>query len=425
MENNKYPKITIITVSYNAVSTLEETILSVTNQTYSNIEYIVIDGDSSDGTVEIIKKYQSKIAYWISEPDRGIYDAMNKGIDVASGDWILFLNCGDLLYTPSTIEQVFNQNYSVNLVYGNAVAVKDDGMEFLLRSDHGITDMWRGPCFRHGALFTKTSILKESKFELSEELKIAADFDFIYKCYKEGYSFQKVDIIIISFLEEGVSSNPYTHIQDCIYILKKYGDWNVTSKLYYLKKYIRTSLRGSFFYKIFLFIKLFINYIGNYFVNKIPVYSIRHFYYKKLLRIKLGKGSSIHLNCFLYGNNIEIKNNSTINRGCFLDGRGRIIIGNNVSISPSVFIVTDDHLVNSKNFAGRSRFVYIDDYVWVGIKATILPGVRVGEGAVIAAGSVVTKDVDPYTIVGGMPAKKLGERTRDLKYNPSWMPFFD
>lgn len=93
----KNPKISIITASYNAVSTIEKTILSIINQTYPNIEYIIIDGGSTDGTVDIIKKYEDKIAYWISEPDKGIYDAWNKGLNVAHGDWIEFIGADDFL----------------------------------------------------------------------------------------------------------------------------------------------------------------------------------------------------------------------------------------------------------------------------------------------------------------------------------------
>ena len=93
--------ISVVTVSYNAVSTIEQTILSVINQTYPHIEYIIIDGGSTDGTVDVIKKYADKITYWVSEPDKGIYDAMNKGLRRVRGDWCVFMNSGDILYNLS------------------------------------------------------------------------------------------------------------------------------------------------------------------------------------------------------------------------------------------------------------------------------------------------------------------------------------
>lgn len=88
-------KVTVVTVSYNADKVIEPTIKSVVNQTYPNLEYVIIDGSSTDNTLNIIKKYSNKISAWYSEPDRGIYDGMNKGLDVATGDWIIFMNAGD------------------------------------------------------------------------------------------------------------------------------------------------------------------------------------------------------------------------------------------------------------------------------------------------------------------------------------------
>jgi glycosyltransferase involved in cell wall biosynthesis len=89
------PKISVITICYNAVDLIEKTILSVLHQSYDNIEYIIIDGNSTDGTVDIIQKYANQLAYWISEPDGGIFDAMNKGLDHATGEWVNFMNAGD------------------------------------------------------------------------------------------------------------------------------------------------------------------------------------------------------------------------------------------------------------------------------------------------------------------------------------------
>ena len=124
------PLITIVTVSFNAVTTIEKTILSVINQTYSNIEYIIIDGGSTDGTVEIIKKYENKISKWISEPDRGIYDAMNKGIKLAIGKWINFMNAGDCFTNNSVLENIFINDSipsDCTFIYSDYYAERKDG----------------------------------------------------------------------------------------------------------------------------------------------------------------------------------------------------------------------------------------------------------------------------------------------------------
>lgn len=114
-------KITVITVVYNGIDYIEDTILSVINQDYSNIEYIIIDGKSDDGTMDIVEKYATKISYWVSESDNGIYDAMNKGIKVATGDWIIFMNCGDYFFSSDIITQVFSQMLiGIDVVYGGA-----------------------------------------------------------------------------------------------------------------------------------------------------------------------------------------------------------------------------------------------------------------------------------------------------------------
>ena len=115
-----HPLITVVTVVYNGAATLEQTILSVVNQTYDNVEYIIIDGASTDCTLDIVKKYEDKIDFWQSEPDKGIYDAMNKGIGLATGEYVALLNSGDW-YENNTIETVVNRiikNPMVDIYYG-------------------------------------------------------------------------------------------------------------------------------------------------------------------------------------------------------------------------------------------------------------------------------------------------------------------
>ncbi len=168
-----------------------------------------------------------------------------------------------------------------------------------------------------------------------------------------------------------------------------------------------------------------INYVPNHILNKIPSYTVRHFFYRYAFGIKLGKGSSIHMNTRINRFNIKIGVDTVINRRCYLDGRGGLEIGDNVSISPEVQLITASHDVNSKTFEYVVNPISIQDYAWVGTRSMILPGVILGKGCVIAAGAVVTKNVAPYSIVAGTPAVKIGERNSVLDYHCSWMPPFD
>ena len=144
----------------------------------------------------------------------------------------------------------------------------------------------------------------------------------------------------------------------------------------------------------------------------------------RCLGMKIGRGCDISMGVFFQGpRGIEIGRDCHVNRGCLLDGRGGITIGNSVSISHRVALVSAGHDVHAKSFAYVKDRITLGDYVWIGVHATVLMGVTIGEGAVVAAGAVVTKDVEPYTIVGGVPAQKIGERVHGLDYKcrfPEW-----
>ncbi len=193
------PKVSIVTVVYNDVKHIEGTILSVTRQNYSNIEYIVIDGGSTDGTVDVIKKYDDKIAYWVSEPDKGIYDAMNKGIAVATGEWILFRNCGDHFSSLSDVSKVFNgESYEgVDIIHGKCLHW--DNFSYYVREPDLIfpnCDKKRMFVF-HPTSFIRASLHKSMPFEL--KYKVAEDFNFMYKCYKMGKVFKYVPYVLALF----------------------------------------------------------------------------------------------------------------------------------------------------------------------------------------------------------------------------------
>ncbi len=166
-------------------------------------------------------------------------------------------------------------------------------------------------------------------------------------------------------------------------------------------------------------------YIANHFIAGCPSFRIRHWYYTKIMKYSLGTDSSIHMGTFVTGNHIEIGDNVVINRRVYLDGRIGITLKNNISISPEVYILSMEHDPNNPHFATRGGPVVIDDHVWIGARAVILPGVHIGEGAVVGTCAVVTHDVEPYQIVAGVPARLIGMRAKNIEYRVKYFPWFD
>jgi len=159
-------------------------------------------------------------------------------------------------------------------------------------------------------------------------------------------------------------------------------------------------------------------------IGGIPSHTLRVFLYRHLQKIAIGPYTSLHRGCRFYRpSGVRIGAHSVVNRDVLLDGRMGLIIGDNVSISEGVAIFTLEHDPNSPDFASRGAPVHIADRVFIGARAIILPGITIGEGAVVAAGAVVTHDVLPYTIVGGVPARPIGERRRDLDYQLNYRKF--
>ena len=198
------PLVSIITVVLNGEEHLNKTLNSVINQTYENLEYIVVDGGSTDGTIDNIKKYEDKIDYWVSEKDNGIYDAMNKGIDLATGEWINFMNVGDELHNHSILTHIFtHHNYQeIKVIYGNHELIYPGGHPRLVKAGL-IKNFWKGEQFCHQSSFVKTSYLKLYKFNHCK--KIAADFEFYYKSIQNNAKFKFVDLTVAKFITGGVS----------------------------------------------------------------------------------------------------------------------------------------------------------------------------------------------------------------------------
>ena len=208
-------KISIITVSFNAAKTIEQTISSVVNQTYKDIEFIIIDGGSTDGTVDIIKRYDDRIAFWCSESDNGIYDAMNKGIEKSTGDYIQIIGSDDCLYSHDTIQKVVDSLDAETDIFSAARYEVDEEKKIQILATNKTAQYYkRGvlPWMPHTGIFVKGSYMKENLFDTS--YKVAADYKFILKAYMDkNVKFQYVDYPVAFFSLSGVSNNFSSELQ--------------------------------------------------------------------------------------------------------------------------------------------------------------------------------------------------------------------
>lgn len=200
IRNPSLPLISIITVVYNGEKYLEQTIQSVLNQTYQNIEYIIIDGGSTDDTINIIKKYEANLAYWVSEPDYGIYHAFNKGIVASKGDIIGIINADDW-YELDVVEKIVQfQDYDI--ITGNCYNWKKD--KKYIKTYKKLNFSRYAMPINHPATFVKRIVYKEvGLFPL--HYKITGDYYFIAKSWKAGRSFYFLDDVLVNFREEGIS----------------------------------------------------------------------------------------------------------------------------------------------------------------------------------------------------------------------------
>jgi len=202
-------KLSIITVVYNGVELLDGTIQSVLNQSYPNIEYLIIDGNSNDGTQNIIKRYENDIDFWLSEPDKGLYDAMNKGLSHATGDYVWFMNCGDQIYASDTVSKVFASHPNAGIYYGECMFVNDERKELGLRSEltpHQLPTSLNWKSLNRGMVVSHQSFIpKRSLSSMYIDNNLCADIEWVIEILKKSKHNQYVDLVLSQFLIGGVS----------------------------------------------------------------------------------------------------------------------------------------------------------------------------------------------------------------------------
>lgn len=224
-----HPRFSIVTVTYNAENVLNDTIQSIVTQTYRNVEYIIVDGGSTDGTMHIVDRYRPMISIVVSEPDNGFYDAMNKGIALATGDYICFLNAGDAFHEDDTLQRMVHSLRGMELpdvIYGDTDIVDAEG-HFLhkrrLSPPKKLT--WKsfenGMLVCHQAFFARTKLAKATPYDLT--YRFSADFDWCVRILKQAAVTHHTHLTLIDYLNEGMTTeNHQASLRERFRIMSKH-----------------------------------------------------------------------------------------------------------------------------------------------------------------------------------------------------------
>lgn len=218
------PKVSIITVVYNGAAVLPSTLESVRTQTFTDYEYIIIDGASQDGTIDIIKANEKYITAWVSEKDQGLYDAMNKAIALAKGEYLWFMNAGDLIYEPQTLEKIFTNNPPADVYYGDAVIIDHNYQVIGKRNHKKLPEQLRVKDMLFGMVVCHQSILVRKKIAPLYDLAhpYSADIDWTIKVLQKATTVCNTKLILSKFQAGGVSARKRkASLQDRFSVLRK------------------------------------------------------------------------------------------------------------------------------------------------------------------------------------------------------------
>lgn len=413
------PLVSIVVATRNVGATIDMTLTSIRAQTDTDYEVIVVDGASTDDTVERARLHSVAPCSVVSEPDQGIADAWNKGVARACGRWILFLNAGDLLH-PRHLERAR---------LALAAAEGDDTILFCdvlkTTASGGVSHVIRGRAptrasvlrggigFGHpGSLAPRALLLRLGGFDTS--VRIAIDTDLLLRAFQAGCRFEHFDSCAY-MAEGGVSDRRFGLALAEFYASAVRAGVVHSGEVGWRLKALpaaRAVLRVA--RRLVRPVGRQVKHAGvaamNAVLNLLPFASWRRVF-MRTLRCKVGDGVSIGQGTRIYlPGRLSIGARSVINRGCLIDNRGGVDIGHDVSIARDVRIFTGYHDIDSPFFEMLTAPVSIGDHAVLFAGCTVMPGVTIGAGAVVYGGSVVTRDVAPMTVVAGSPARVVRKR---------------
>ena len=412
--------ISIVVAVRNAAGTIEQALSSAFGQTYPRVEVIVIDGASDDGTAEIVERYSHRLAWWASEPDRGIGDAWNKGIAKSKGDIIVLLNADDEVHLEFCVAAAAALDATRPMVgYGNTMLLDELGRSVAqwpgtfdpTRLDRGF-GFWHTSC-------AVTRLAYDLVGPFDPSTRIAVDTDWLLRAYEAGVPFVPHGAINYMHLG-GISTKQHLGAR------REYADQlrqhqlpggagrrrrrgDVAAVIVQglgFARWLRWRRQAAL-----LAIAAF-----NAAYRATPSWPLR----RRMLGfwgVEIGAGSAIHTPTrFLSRGRVRIGDHSLINRDCVIDNRLPVRIGDHVSIAQGVRIFTLGHDVDDPYFAGRGAAVAIEDRAVVFAGAMLMPGSHLGIGAVVLPGAVVTGAVEDWAVVGGVPAGFIRWRSKDQRY---------
>jgi acetyltransferase-like isoleucine patch superfamily enzyme len=413
--------VSVIIAVYNGASEIAATIESALDQDYASLEIIVIDGGSTDGTTAIIARYQHRLAHFVSEHDRGIGDAWNKGLGLCNGGFVAILNCGDSWPTSFVSSHLITLSEQPRAIqYGNTYMTIGGFVVDRVDRDFDPELLVDGFGFMHTSIMTSKAVYDEVGL-FSVEKHIAVDSDWLLRAFKSGVIFRRIQSF--NFMSKGGVSSRYWLRGQFEYIdsLISYG---VISKKQAVgarhRKRLQSIWLRSGLHRLKRRFRMQWALIAVALINAVcgifPPYFIRRLAWR-VAGVNIHRSAVVHQRVRLMAlRRLRIGEGSVVNYGVLLDNRDQISIGKNVSISHSSRIYTTGHDIDSPDFSIKTSPVCIEDFAVLFAGAVIMPGVNIGRGAVVLPFSVVTKDVAALSVVGGVPAEVKGVRRVEPRY---------
>ena len=242
--------VSVITVCLNSVDDMERTIKSVIGQSYGNLEYIIIDGLSTDGTMDIINKYRNHIAYYVSEKDNGIADAFNKGFRVSKGRWIAYLNAGDIYYNNKAIDNLMAHSDKYDIIYGGLESFKKRNKESNYYYPNNVYKdiYWLKDAIPHQSCVVSREVFNKIGL-FDPDMKFAMDYEFFLRAHISGFKFKAIHEIITHIDINGVSANFWKEqLKEFLSAQKKHKILPWLQRFYYYKRYLRTYMYSKLGY---------------------------------------------------------------------------------------------------------------------------------------------------------------------------------